>query len=163
MRRLPWLAAVASLALGGCIFQHFTPIQKLTDQAYALNDEARWARIDLATQRVAPEYRATFLATHREWGGEIQIADADMTNVVLGDEEQGATSVVTVSWYDRATMQVRSTTLRQHWVQRGGGFLLDEEQVVGGDEGLLHRPQADTEEAREPVESRESEGPLAAR
>lgn len=143
MRRITWLVAAACLALGGCLFQHFSPAQKLTDQAHALNDETRWARIDLATQRVAPEYRAAFLASHRAWGHEVQIADADMTNVVLDGDEEGATSVVTVSWYDRATMEVRSTTVRQHWVHRDGGFLLDDERVVGGDEALLASPEPD--------------------
>lgn len=160
MRRLPWLVAVACLALGGCIFQHFSPTQKLTDQAHALNDEARWSRIDLATQRVAPEYRRTFLTSHREWGGEVQIADADMTSIVLGDGEDAATSIVTVSWYDRATMEVRSTTLRQHWVQRDGAFLLSAEHVIGGDEALLDLPEdASADDAAAPPE----DGPLAAR
>lgn len=142
MRQLPWIVPAAGLVLGGCLFQHFSPAQQLTEQAYALNDEARWARIDLASERVAPRYRAAFLSSHREWGARIQIADADMTNVVLGEDDT-ATSLVRVSWYDVTTMEAHATTLRQRWIKTDGGYLLDGEEVIGGDEALLQLPDED--------------------
>ncbi|HJL16381.1 MAG TPA: hypothetical protein RMH99_12035 [Sandaracinaceae bacterium LLY-WYZ-13_1] len=142
MRRLVTFCAFAfPIALGGCMFQQFAPTQILTEQAYALNDEVRWARVDLASERVVPRYRQTFLMSHREWGQAVQIADADMTNVVMEAENGGAISLVNVSWYDRATMEVRATTLRQHWVNVDGNFYLDGEEIVSGDERLLHLPE----------------------
>lgn len=155
MRRLPWLVAAACLAYGGCMFQHLAPTQQLTEQVYAYNDETRWARIDLAADRVAPAYRATFAVSHARWGSEIQIADTDLTRVQLAGDEETAMSLVTVSWYDSATMLVRGSVLRQRWVSTPNGFLLTGEEVVGGDETLLQLPSddADTEEPAEDDEA----------
>ena len=127
------------------MFQNLTPTRQLTEQVYALNDETRWARIDLAADRVAPVYRPRFATTHARWGREIQIADTDLTHVQLAADEETATSLVAVSWYDNATMIVRASVLRQHWVKIDGGYLLDGEEVVEGDETLLHRPEPEPE------------------
>lgn len=158
MRRLPWLVAAACLAYGGCMFQNLSPTRQLTDQVYAFNDETRWARIDLAADRVAPAYRATFAVSHAGWGRDIQIADADLTHVQLADDEQTATSLVSIAWYDQATMIVRGSTLRQHWVKTDAGYLLDGETIVDGDEGLLRLPE---EEAAEDAAEDADAEPLA--
>ena len=143
------LLALALMA-SGCIFQHLTPERQLTDQAYAYNDEVRWARIDLAAQRVHPEYRATFLASHAAWGGDVQIADADMTNVTFNDGQSEATTLVRFAWYDQRTMEVTGTVIAQHWRMTESGFLLDRERIVGGDETLLVLPE-DGGEAEAPA------------
>lgn len=122
------------------MFQSLAPTQQLTEQVYAFNDETRWARIDLAADRVAPAYRQTFAVSHAGWGSDIQIADTDLTHVQLAEDQQSASSLVSVSWYDNATMIVRASVLRQHWVHTEGGFLLDGEEIVGGDETLLRLP-----------------------
>ena len=145
MRRIPWLVAAACLAYGGCIFQQFSATQQLTEQVYAFNDETRWARVDLAADRVAPAYRARFAVTHAQWGSRVQIADTDLTRVQLAEDEETASSIVSVSWYDSDTMIVRGSVLRQHWVSTDNGYLLDGEEIVGGDETLLHRPEGQEE------------------
>jgi len=135
--------AVCSLMLAGCIFQNLSSSRQLTDQVYAFNDEIRWARIDLATERVAPEYRAEFVLAHRMWGHDIQIADADMTHVQIADDSASATSLVTFSWYDERTMRLHSTVIQQRWTKTDDAFLLEGEDIVGGDETLLGDPPAD--------------------
>ena len=156
------LASAALLALtfgaSGCIFQHLAPEQQLTDQAYAYNDEVRWARIDLAAQRVHPDYRATFLASHAQWGGDVQIADCDMTNVVLSDGQTRATTRVQVAWYDQRSMEVTGTVLAQHWTMTENGFLLEREEIVAGDPTLLILPDSE-----EPADSAGGEDTLASR
>lgn len=154
------LCLVLAISLSGCIFQHLSPTRKLTDQVYALNDEARWTRIDLATERVAPRYRETFLVSHRMWGHDIQIADSDTTNVHIADDLQTATSLVTISWYDQRTLELRASVLRQHWESTGDGYVLDGETVIGGDPDLLDLPEEDAEEGDSEAED---EGAIAAR
>lgn len=156
------LALGLALGASGCIFQHMTPERQLTDQAYAINDEVRWARVDLAAQRVDPEYRATFIASHVEWGTNIQIADCDMTNVTFEDGQTQATTLVAVSWYDQRTMEVNASVVSQHWHMTENGFQLDGEDIVGGNEDLLVFPEEDEEEGDE-AESAGGEDVLAQR
>lgn len=166
MHRAHWFFAAllaASFAGSGCIFQHMSPERQLTDQAYAYNDEVRWARIDLAAQRVHPEYRTAFLASHVGWGGEIQIADTDMTNVTFSDGQVEATTRVEISWYDQRTMEVNRTVLSQHWQMTENGFRLDGEEIVGGSDLLLILPEEEEEEAGEPTAGGEEEAVVASR
>ena len=161
MRTLLGLFSILTiLTTSGCIFQNLSPTRQLTDQVYALNDETRWARVDLATERVVPAYRETFLIAHRMWGHDIQIADSDTTRVHISDDLQTATSLVTISWYARSTLDLRATVVRQHWAFTGGGFALDEEVIVGGDTDLLDLPEP---EASESDESGVDDGAIAAR
>src|SRR5690606_1549595 len=124
--------ALVCSALAGCIFQNLSPTQALSDQVYHLNDESRWARLDLAVQRVAPAYRQTFVDLRRDWGRHIAIADTEVSALVLAEDMESATSRVEINWYDQRSMQLRSTTLRQRWIKTEGGFLLAEETIIGG-------------------------------
>ena len=153
------LLVLSLLALPGCIFQALSPERQLTDQVHALNDEARWARIDLASERVSPEYRETFLLSHAAWGGDVQIADADLTNVTLAAGNGSATSRVSMSWYDQRTLLVSSSVLVQEWTFTENGFLLAGESIVAGDERLLDLPQEAAEEGDE--ETSGGEAPVA--
>lgn len=146
--RASLVLAVCTLCISGCIFQNLSTSRELTDQVYAFNDEIRWARIDLATERVAPDYRAEFVLAHRMWGHDIQIADADMTHVQIADDSETATSLVTFAWYDERTMRLHNTVVQQRWTKTNDAFLLEAEVVVGGDETLLAPPpEVETEDA----------------
>ena len=140
MTRILALAALAALGLGGCLLDQNSPSTLLRDQVYGLNDEVRFARLDLASERVAPSYRQTFLRSHARWGGEVRIAEQDMAHIRLAEDSDSATSVVTVSWYDLNTMTVRRTVIRQRWVRSGESFALAGETLLGGEEGLLDLP-----------------------
>lgn len=137
------------LTASGCLLQNLGAERQLTDQVYALNDEIRWARIDLATERVAPEFRPTFLQLHRAWGHDIQIADSDCTHVQISEDSESATSLVTLSWYDQRTMELYTSVIRQRWIKTDSGFLLDEEIVVGGEERILEAPLTEGDEDAE--------------
>lgn len=149
---------VFSASYAGCIFQHMSPERQLTDQAYAYNDEIRWSRIDLAAQRVHSDYRGTFLASHAEWGSEIMIADADMTNVSFEDGQGAATTLVRFAWYDQRTMEVTGTIVAQHWTMTDNGFQLDGEEIVSGEGRLLILPEEDEEEGEETPEVQSAGG-----
>lgn len=111
-----------------------SPETRLTDQVHQLNDEARWGRIDLAAGRVGRDYRRPFIASHARWGGDVRVADADVTSVTLGEPAGGASSLVTYAWIDERAMELRQTTVRQIW--EGGetdGFRLVREEITAGD------------------------------
>ena len=146
--RLTAGVAVLVIGLSGCIFQNLSPTRRLTDQVYALNDETRWGRVDLASQRVAPEYRVAFLQTHRSWGRDIQIADTDLTNVVMAPDSDSATSLIAVSWYDQRTMTLHGSVLEQQWKRLEDHYVLETERVIDGDESLLTPPETEEDDDR---------------
>src|SRR5690348_5365594 len=120
-----------AVTLSGCFLQNINATERLQDQVYAFNDETRWGRVDLAAQRVAPDYRQSFLQTHHGWGTEIQISDAELTNLQIANDSESATALVFVSWYDMQTMEVHGTTLRQRWTKSAGPYQLAGEDIVG--------------------------------
>ena len=128
------LAIFFALALSGCLFQSFAPTEILRDQVHSLNDETRWGRVDLASERVAPRFRSHFVESRASWGADVRIADTELNQLTLAPDMMSATSTVEITWYDQRTMEVSSTVLRQHWVKTDDHFLLDRESVLSGDE-----------------------------
>jgi len=159
MRAFVCVSVLALTTLSGCLLQNLSATRVLTDQVYALNDEIRWARVDLATERVSPEYRPVFLAQLRSWGHNVQIADSDTTHVQISDDMESATSLTTLSWYDQSTMELHTSVIQQRWVKNdGGGFMLDLVRVVGGESSLFEDVPPEIVEAAEAAQaSRESE------
>lgn len=137
------LVLLAGLGLGGCLLQNLAPTERLSDQVYQLNEEARWGRLDLAVRRVSPRYRPTFMTSRRGWGRRVSVADVEVSAIEISRESDEATSSVELSWYDLRSMTLRSTLLRQRWAKTDEGYLLDEETVVDGDADLLELPEED--------------------
>ncbi len=135
--RLHRLAALLLLGLSGCLIHNIAPSERLRDAVVGLNDEARWSRMDLASERVVPAYRAAWTRAHRGWGRDIQIGDVELLDVRLADDNETAVSVVAISWYRHDTMMLTRTVLRQEWQSAGNGFQLASEEVSDGDPGLL--------------------------
>lgn len=128
-----FIALLLTYSLGCTLIQGLSPETYLSDQVHQLNDEARWARIDLASMRVDPSYRSIFTASHRAWGSGIRLADADITNLTLGTNGE-ATSMVTYQWIDERTMELYATTVRQTWTGNGEiGFHLLREDIIAGE------------------------------
>ena len=158
MRHLLVLGLVCGFT--GCVFNNVSATERLRDSVVGLNDEARWNRFDLATQRVAPGFAARYRATHRRWHRDFQIADSEIVNVEIADGRAKATSFVTVRWYDHRTMLLAETTLKQQWRRAANGYVLIDEEVVEGNDRLLETPQL--EPADETVEVDEPESPEVA-
>ena len=115
--------------------------ERLRDAVVGINDEMRWNRLDLATQRVAPPYRGYYRLSHHSWHRDFQIADTEIIHVEIGEERATATSMVAVRWYDQRTMLLAETTLRQKWTKVTGGYVLINEEVASGNERLLAIPE----------------------
>jgi hypothetical protein len=129
-------ALLVTYSLGCTLIQGLSPETYLSDQVHQLNDEARWSRIDLAAMRVDPGYRETFTASHAHWGNAVRVADADITNLTLGNGGD-ATSLVTYQWVDERSMELYATTVRQTWTGNGEiGFRLLREDIIAGEPAL---------------------------
>lgn len=145
---LPLLSLLLLVALPACMLQNISTGQKFREMVDGVNEEARWNRLDLASTRVHPSYRAAYRMSHREWGDDIQIADSEVTDLQIQDDQDTAQSVVTVSWYRYDTMTLHATRLQQSWERMDGRFLLAGEEVVDGEASLLADPPEAEEDAR---------------
>lgn len=158
MRALPILA----LALfSGCVFNNVSAEEKLRDSVVGLNEEIRWNRLDLATARVAPEFRGEFRRTHADWHRGFELADHEIIDVqTAGEDRERATSFVTFRWYDMRTMLLAETTVKQEWRRTINGYWLISEAVTDGNSRLLEIPErlrADEPAEGEPTEETSSE------
>jgi hypothetical protein len=153
------ILALGGLALSGCmLIDSISPEVRFSDVVHRVNDEARWGRIDLASQEVALTHRAAFLARHRGWGRDVRVADVDVTNLQLTRDGE-AMSLVAYQWIDEGTMELHATTVRQSWKGEGEGFLLTGETVVGGDAQLLPGAEVLSEDADAAISSGAEEPP----
>ncbi len=149
------LALVVSLGAPACMLNHQGRADALADAVHGMVDETRWGRADLAADRVAPAFRARFVRAHAGWGERLEIADLDVSSVRMARDEESATAVLTVQWYALDTMDLATTRVRQRWVRRDGGYVLDGETILAGDARLLDlaappaSPASDTPEAAE--------------
>lgn len=150
LRVLPALLLLAAFG-PGCVMTNVTAEELLRDAVVGLNDEVRWNRIDLAAQRVTPIYMRRFRASHQDWHRELQIADAEVVHVEMGEDRGRAKARVTFRWYDMRTMLISETTLEQRWRRTVRGFVLDSEEVTEGNARLMRIP----EDVREEIETAE--------
>jgi hypothetical protein len=137
MSRATALVVLSLPFFAACVFQRFAPTQLLRDEVEALVDESRWGRVDLASERVTSSYRGEFLSSRRDWGRDVRIADAELTNLVLAEDMNTASATIEVTWYDQRTMEVSGTVLSQRWVRDDERYMLEGETVVSGDDALL--------------------------
>jgi hypothetical protein len=121
---------------------------RIQEAASDLNTHSRFGRMELAMERVAPTMRDEFLQHRRAWGGEVRLADYELTGARLTAAED-ADVTIKYSWYRPAEGDLRVTTVRQRWHDNKGEWQLVGEVRVDGDVGLLGE-RIDTEAPREP-------------
>jgi hypothetical protein len=130
-------AAVASLSavLFGCPV-HQSPPARAQEAATELNVNTRFGRMELATERVAPDAQAAFLERRRAWGANIRVADYELASFhMFGDSD--AEMLVRVAWYRVDQGDLRTTTLKQKWHDFRGDWKLVDEARSDGDVGLI--------------------------
>ncbi|MCG8556666.1 MAG: hypothetical protein MJD61_15475 [Proteobacteria bacterium] len=131
---IAWLPA---LALGGCVLSNLGAAERLRDSVELVNDAARWGRMDVAAPGIAASFRKRFFNSRGGWARELQVADSELVRLELDDSRSTATALVALSWYKLDSLILRSTVLRQRWKRIRGSFVLESEEVVQGDPGLL--------------------------
>ena len=125
-----------------CFLAGVSVDKKVGDTVYMLNNQARWGRINDASQMVDADYRDAFIDRHRLWGSDIQLADTEIVNIQIASDSKQASAFVNYTWYAMKDMTLHETTLQQLWSARNSGFALSSEVVVGGDPTLLSAASA---------------------
>lgn len=134
-------ALMVCFVLGcGCFMQNASPQARATDAVQELNDHSRWGRAHAAIANVKTSYQKQFLQRRSQWGRDVQIGDVEIQGMQLVNDNDGAVSVVDVSWYLLSSMQLEHTLIKQHWTRDGESFLLASEDVMEGDDAIFAPP-----------------------
>jgi len=116
-----------------------TPLARAQQTVQEFNVDSRFGRSELLIEHVAPDARDKFVLQHRGWGASVRVADVEIDGMrPHGDHDVDV--LVRVAWYRPEDQLLRSTTLRQSWRDRPGGWKLVDEQRVDGEAGLLGEP-----------------------
>lgn len=111
---------------------------KAQEVAQEFNLNARFGRMELATESVDPKARAEFLQRRARWGGDIRLADIELAGLrSLDKDHQDVEVSVRVAWYRPAEGELKNTLLLQRWHSFKGDYRLTEESHLDGDRGLL--------------------------
>jgi hypothetical protein len=116
-----------------------TPGARMQEAAAELNTQARFGRLEVAVELVAPAMKDAFLAHRRGWGDAVRIADYEMLGARI-TTESNADVTLKISWYRPDQQELRVTTLRQHWQDARGTWQLVDEKRADGDVGLIGEP-----------------------
>lgn len=142
-----FLATGLVLFLAGCPVPQ-TSGALMQEAATELNTQARFGRIEVAMEHVAPAMKEAFAQHRAAWGSGVRIADYEMLGARI-TAESAADVTIKISWYRPDQQELRVTTLRQRWrADKGGWELVDEARLVG-DAGLIG-DAAPPEPPREP-------------
>ncbi len=140
--RLVLVAALLSLPALGCPLGGQSKPARAQEAALELNLNARFGRMELAAERVSPKARDQFFDRRKAWGGNVRVADYDLTALRMLKGEEDAETYVKVAWYRANEGDLRVTTIKQKWHDFKGDWKLTEEARVDGDLGLLGEPPA---------------------
>jgi hypothetical protein len=134
------LAVTVSFALSGCALASQSKPARAQETALELNLNARFGRMELAAEHVAPAARDAFFDKRKGWGTSIRVADYDMTGLRMGKNDEDCETFVRVAWFRAAENDLHTTTLKQKWHDFKGDWKLTEESRIDGDIGLLGEP-----------------------
>lgn len=129
------LTASFAVALAACI-GGVTPASRVSEAAQELNVAARFGRMDVSLERVAPTYRDEFAKRHAAWGNSIRVNDSEFSGMILRDRDH-AEVYVAVTWQRLDEADLRTTTVTQKWTDEKGSWRLAGEERTSGDLGLL--------------------------
>lgn len=127
-----WLAAVV---LVGCM-PMWAPAQQINDVARDVNVATRFGRMDVAMEHTSESHRSEFMRTRADWGKDIRVLDVELSKLEL-KKTDAAEVFVDVSWVRMDEGVLRSTRLKQTWLNNGDDWKIDAEERLSGDIGLL--------------------------
>lgn len=128
-------ARAVSLLFFACIPPQ-APAQQVSDVARDLNVAARFGRMDVALEHTAQSHQPEFMARRAEWGRDIRVVDVELSEFALHSPD-AADVIVDVAWTRMDEGLLRSTRLKQHWENPGGGWKLSAEERTQGALGLF--------------------------
>ncbi|HQY62383.1 MAG: hypothetical protein IPF92_18805 [Myxococcales bacterium] len=130
-------SAAPALTLGatGCAGQ--SRPARMREAASELNLNARFGRMEMASEHVAPEAREAFFKRRSVWGGRVRIVDSELVGIRFEKDDSEARATVAVAWQPVDDGDLRTTTVTQTFKDKRNGWLLVSEEVAGGDVGLF--------------------------
>jgi hypothetical protein len=126
----------AALFLLGCP-AHQSSQARMQEAATELNVNARFGRMEMAAEHVAPTAKEQFFERRKAWGNRVRVADYEVAGMRMAKDHEDAEMIVKIAWYRVDEGDLRQTTLRQKWHDFKGSWKLTEETRVDGDIGLL--------------------------
>ncbi len=141
--------AASALVIAGCP----APLARearAQDAAQELNTQARFGRLSVAIENVAPEEREAYTKRHQGWGGPVRVSDSEMAGMKMKGPED-AEFAVRIAWFRPAEQELRITTIRQKWHDFKGAWQLVSEERTDGDFGLLADDAPVTEKTGAPA------------
>jgi hypothetical protein len=136
MRTL-FLSILVSLSVAACLTQGSGPA-RAQEASNEFNLHTRFGRMELATEKVAPEARELFAKHRAGWGSRVRIADLESAGMRMTNAEKSEAEVsVRVAWYRPDEGELRVTTLRQKWKDVRGDWRLVGEDRSDGEVGLI--------------------------
>jgi hypothetical protein len=109
----------------------------MQEAAIDLNINARFGRMELASERVAPKGREDFFGHRQGWGGRVRIADTEVAGMKMMNGDSDAEVTVRVAWFRPDEGELHVTTLRQKWHDFTGDWKVVGETRTDGDVGLI--------------------------
>ena len=111
---------------------------KAQEVAHDFNMNARFGRMELAAESIDPKVRENILQSRRKWGGEVRLADMELTGMkTLTKNGDDVDVSVRIAWYRPSEGELKTTLVTQRWHGTRGDYKLTEERRVDGDVGLL--------------------------
>lgn len=132
--RFRLMCAVGSLCFA-CLPPQ-APAQAVSDVARDLNFATRFGRMDVALEHTSEQHQPDFVQRRASWGTALRVVDVEVASLEVHSPED-AHVLVDVAWVRMDEGLLRSTRLKQHWENPGGGWKLSAEERAGGDVGLL--------------------------
>ena len=87
--------------------------------------DLRWGRFEKASQSVTPELRNAFAAEWTAKTTRLELQEIEVTGMQINDAADAADVYIVVTWIDRASMQVQTTQVQEHWVRVGTTWMAD--------------------------------------
>jgi hypothetical protein len=116
----PWgLSLLCGAALGGCALPNAR--DDLEREVALHHIDLRWGRLENAAQRVAAEMRGPFVQSWAARLADVELQDIEVAALSLSADGNAADVVVSITFVDRTTMQVRSARLAEHWQRERDG------------------------------------------
>jgi hypothetical protein len=131
------LAIGLSIGTAACIVPRGAAKAQLT--ASDLNVNARFGRMELAAESIAPEGRQQFFEHRKAWGSRIRVADTELSGLQMKGSDDCDISV-RIAWYRIDDEELHVTVLRQKWRQYTEDWKLIGEERGDGDVGLIGEP-----------------------
>lgn len=138
--RTTLLSGLVLLAIG-CAGQ--SRPARMQEAATEVNLNARFGRMELASEHVAPQGRPAFFGHRKVWGSRVRVVDSELVGVRFEKDESEAVAMVRIAWQPVDDGDLRVTTIKQTFKDIRNGWYLVSEDRAEGDVGLFgEKPEA---------------------